>query len=69
MGRYGDSIGLGSCQQHGFGHGDRRGCWNELNGDDHDDTDWVHRWLSTNHGNVGGGCCIDSNVWKHNSNG
>ena len=69
MGWYGDSIGHGSGQRHWLGHGDQRGSWNELNGDDHDDEDWVCQWLGHSHGDVGGGHCVDSNVWGHNSNG
>ena len=41
---------------------------NEFNSDDHDDTDWVYRWHSSSHADVGGGCCVDSNVWNPDSN-
>ena len=69
MGRYGNGIGFGSGHRHWLGHGDRRGSWDEFNRDDHDVEDWVCRWLGTSHGNVGGGYCVDSNVWKHDING
>ena len=62
MGWYGDRIGLDICQRHWFCHGDRCGCWDELNGEDHDDEDWVCRWLGTSHGDLNGGHCIDSSV-------
>ncbi len=68
MGRYGNSIGLGIGQQHGFGHGNRRGCCDKLNSDNHDDEGWVCRWLGNSHGDVSG-CSVDSSIWKHNSNG
>ena len=69
MGWYGDGIGHGSRQRHRFGHGNRRGCWDKLNGDDHDDEGWVYRWLGTSHGDLNGGHCVDSNVWGHITNG
>ena len=69
MGWHGDSIGIGSGQQHWFGHRDRRGGWNEFNGDDHDNEDWVCRWLGNSHGDLASGDCIDSNVWGHDKNG
>ena len=69
MGRYCNSIGLGIGQRHWSGHGDRRGWSNELNGDNHDDEDWVCQWLGNSHGDVGGRCCVDSNVWGNDING
>ncbi len=69
MGWHGDRIGHGSGQRHWSGHGDRRGCWNEFNSDNYDDEDWVCRWHGTSHGDVGGGYCVDSNVWSHDING
>ena len=38
-----------------LGHRNRRGSWNEFNSDDHDDEDWVCRWLGTSHGDVAAG--------------
>ena len=38
-----------------LGHRNRRGSWDELNSDDHDDEDWVFRWLGTSHGDVAAG--------------
>ena len=52
-----------------LGHRNRRGSWYELNSDDHDDEDWVCRWLCTSRGDVGGGYCEESNVWGHDTNG
>ena len=68
MGGHGDRIGLGICQRQWLGHRDRHGSWDEFNSDDHDDEDWVCRWLGTSHGDVAG-CCVDSSVWSFDING
>ena len=68
MGWHGNSIRHGSGQQHGLGHGDRRGSCDKFNGDDHDDQSRHRRWFGHSHGDVTG-CCIDSNVWGNDING
>ena len=68
MGWHGDSIGLGIGQQHWLGHRNRRRSCNKFNGDNHDDEDWVYRWLGNRHGDVAA-CCIDSSVWGHDIDG
>ena len=68
MGWYGDSIRLGSGQQHRFGHRYRRGFFDELNSDDHHDEDWLCWWLGTRHGDVTS-CCVDSNILRHEIDG
>ena len=59
VGRYGNSIGHGSNQWEWFSHGDRSGCFDEFNRDDHDDTGGVGYWHGNGHGDLSG----DSN--KH----
>ena len=72
MGRYGNRIVNGRCHwlgQHGLGHHNWRGCWNELNSDDHDDSNWVCRWLEHNIRRDLAEYCVDPNIWNHHSNG
>ena len=68
MGWYGNGIRLGSGQRHWLGHDNRRGCWDEFNSHDHDHQIKHCRWLGTSHGDLAS-CCVDSNVWGHNTNG
>ena len=68
MGWHGDRIRNGSNQWEWFGHGNPRGVCDKFNSDDHDEEDWVCRWLGTSHGDIAC-CCIETNVWNSSQNG